>query len=64
MIQYKIFHLGYGGTLYNSEEVIFEMSELNFDTDKEAFDFLRLREAMGELRKDLTFIVLPVYKAK
>lgn len=62
MKKYRIFFLGYGGKVFDAAraEII---PDVSYETQDKAFSAL-IEWGWGESRKDLTFVVLPVYEAK
>ena len=66
MIKYRIFHIGYAGALHDScscgvFDDEFGRKDYNFDTQADCAESLRVWNVCGWLRKDLTFVILPVF---
>ena len=63
MLKYRIFFVGYGGAIYDA----YKNNVINVDvcenTPEEVASILKSWEAMNELRTDLEFVIMPIYKA-
>jgi len=62
MLKYRLFHVGYGGMLYDSFRCGVTEYKVEWDTLDEAIGILSGWRAIGELRTDLVFVILPVFK--
>ena len=61
MKYYRIFFTGYGGTLYdagNNETIPYGINYISEDT---AWNDLENWNEKGELRADLTYVVIPIF---
>ena len=65
MLKYRIFFCGYGGSLYDAckNDIFGEDYDIEFDSVELAASYI---EMVGKgdfnLRKDLTYVILPVFK--
>lgn len=62
MLKYKIFHLGYGGALYDCYVSDVIQVDMSFDSIEEAAQSLKNWQIIEGLRTDLTYVILPVVK--
>ncbi len=63
MLKYRVFFQSFVGTLYDAYTNNVIDVELEEDSIEEVAYCLKHWDARGELRKDLTFVILPVYKS-
>ena len=61
MVKYKIIFFGYGGSLYDAFPYGVILEDLEADDQMDCFKYLEFLNSKDLLRKDLKFVVLPVF---
>lgn len=60
-LKYTIFFVGYGGSIYNAYKNKVVDVEILEDSPELVADIMSGWESQGWLRKDLTYVIFPVY---